>query len=148
MILGVYHFANPNLDLVKSNLPDHLSDQKQKEIAELLDLLANFKPTKIVVEAAPENTKVQNNYSEYLKGNYKLTADETAQIGFRLAKRFDLKQLYLADHQISMDFDALMAAATETKTRNFWNSFKKRWRKCKPCKNITGRLPSARLWQN
>jgi hypothetical protein len=140
MILGVYHFANPNLDLVKSNLPDHLSDQKQKEIAELLDLLANFKPTKIVVEAAPENTKVQNNYSEYLKGNYKLTADETAQIGFRLAKRFDLKQLYLADHQISMDFDALMAAATETKNTQFLELFQKEMAKVQAMQKHHGEI--------
>lgn len=125
MILGVYHFANLNLDLVKSNLPDHLSNKKQKEIAELLDLLAKFKPTKIVVEAMPENTKVQDNYSEYLKGNYKLTADETQQIGFRLAKRFKLKQIYLADNQIPMDFDALMAAAIETKNTRFLELFSK-----------------------
>ncbi|MEO6589836.1 MAG: DUF5694 domain-containing protein [Pyrinomonadaceae bacterium] len=125
MILGVYHFANPNLDLVKGNLPDHLSDKKQKEIAELLDLLAKFKPTKIVVEAEPENTKIQDHYAEYLKGNYKLTAAETQQIGFRLAKRFDLKQLYLADNQIPMDFDALMAAAVETKNTQFLEMFPK-----------------------
>jgi hypothetical protein len=40
MFLGVYHFHNPNLDVVKSNFPDHLSEKKQQEIAELLELLA------------------------------------------------------------------------------------------------------------
>lgn len=125
MILGVYHFDNPQLDLVKSSFPDHLSAQKQKEIAELLDLLAKFKPTKIVVEAVPESTQVQNNYLEYLKGNYQLTASETEQIGFRMAKHFDLKRLYLADHQIPMDFNALMAAANETKNTQFLELFTK-----------------------
>lgn len=46
MFLGVYHFNNPNQDVVKSNFPDHLSEKKQQEIAEVLDLLAKFKPTK------------------------------------------------------------------------------------------------------
>lgn len=123
MVLGVYHFANPNADYVKTEFPDHLSEKKQKEIAEVLDLLAKFKPTKIVVEAVPENTKVQNNYQEYLKDNYKLTANETEQIGFRLAKRLEHKQVYLADHQIGMDFDLLMATANETKNTQFLGFF-------------------------
>ncbi|HRH43908.1 MAG TPA: DUF5694 domain-containing protein [Pyrinomonadaceae bacterium] len=125
MILGVYHFANPNADLVKSNFPDHLSDKKQKEIAEVLDLLAKFKPTKIVVERVPENTVVQNNYQEYLKGNYKLTANETEQIGFRLAKQFGHERIFMADHQLGMDFDSLMAAANETKNTQFLQFFQK-----------------------
>jgi hypothetical protein len=125
MILGVYHFANPNADLVKSNFPDHLSDKKQKEIAELLELLAKFKPTKIVVERVPENTVVQNNYQEYLKGNYKLTANETDQIGFRLAKQLGHEKIFMADHQLGMDFDALMAAANETKNTQFLQFFQK-----------------------
>lgn len=123
MVLGVYHFANPNADYVKSEFPDHLSEIKQKEISELLDLLANFKPTKIVVEATPENERVKNNYQEYLKDNYKLTANETEQIGFRLAKRFNHQQVYLADHKIDMDFQSLMAAANETKNTQFLSFF-------------------------
>lgn len=123
MLLGVYHFANPNADLVKSKFPDHLSDKKQKEIAEVLELLAKFKPSKIVVEQVPENTQVQTNYQEYLKDNYKLTANETEQIGFRVAKKFGHEKIYLADHQLGMDFEALIAAANETKNMQFLKFF-------------------------
>lgn len=125
MILGVYHFANPNADYVKSDFPDHLSDKKQKEITEVLDLLAKFKPTKIVVEREPENIKVLDNYQQYLKDNYKLTANETEQIGFRLAKRFNHQQVYLADHQLGMDIDSVMKAANETQNTQFLQFFQK-----------------------
>jgi Family of unknown function (DUF5694) len=110
MVLGVYHFNNPNADVVKSNFSDHLSEKKQREIAELLELLARFKPTKIVVEAPPEQVAVQNNYLAYLKGEYQLTANESEQIGFRLAKRFRHAQVYLADHRLGFDFDSIFKA--------------------------------------
>jgi len=119
MFLGVYHFANPNLDVVKSNFPDHLSEKKQQEIAEVLDLLAKFKPTKIVVEAPPEQTSVQTNYQAYLRGEYQLTANEIHQIGYRLAKTLGHTQVYPADHRLDFDFNSIMAAAQETNNKYF-----------------------------
>src|SRR5262249_46910663 len=119
MFLGVYHFANPNLDVVKSNFPDHLSEKKQQEIGEVLDLLAKFNPTKIVVEAPPEQTSVQTNYQAYLKGEYKLRANEIEQIGYRLAQRLGHKQVYPADHRLDFDFNSILAAARETNNKYF-----------------------------
>lgn len=125
MILGVYHFHNPNADMIKTDYPDHLSEKKQREIAEVLDLLAEFKPTKILVEAAPESVSVQNDYQKFLKGEYKLTANEIDQLGFRLAKRLGHKQIYLADNRMGMDFNSVMAAAQETKNTQFLEAFQK-----------------------
>jgi len=125
MILGVYHFDNPNQDYVKTDFDNHLSEKRQKQIAEVLESLAKFKPTKVVVEAPPEAVKVQQRYESYLKGEYKLTANETEQLGFRLAKQFDHKQVYLGDHKIEMDFDAVMAAAQQTNNRAFLEGFQK-----------------------
>lgn len=123
MILGVYHFHNPNADLIKTNFPDHLSEKKQREIAEVLDLLAKFNPNKIVVEAPPEQTKVHENFQAYLKGDYKLTANEIEQIGYRLAQRLNLKQIHLADHRIGMDFNSVLTAARETNNKHFLDTF-------------------------
>lgn len=125
MILGVYHFHNPNADMIKTDYPDHLSEKKQREIAEVLDLLAAFKPTKIVVEAPPELNLVLNAYQSYLKDEYKLTANEIDQIGFRLAKRLGHKQIYLADNRMGMDLNSVMAAAQETKNTHFLETFQK-----------------------
>lgn len=128
MVLGVYHFANPNADMVKSNFPDHLSPKKQKEIEALLNLLADFGPTKIVVEAVPDNEKVRNNFLAYLGNSYQLTANEIEQIGFRLAKRLGHRQVYQADHKSGMDLSAVMAAASESKNTRFLAEFEKAMR--------------------
>ncbi len=125
MILGVYHFQNPNADVIKTDYPDHLSEKKQSEIAEVLGLLSEFKPTKIIVEATPENDSLQNDFQKFLKGEYTLTANEIDQLGFRLAKRLGHKRIYLADNRMGMDFNAVMAAAQETKNVKFLSTFQK-----------------------
>ncbi len=119
MVLGVYHFHNPNADLIKTDYPDHLSAKKQQEIAEVLDLLAKFKPTKIVVEVTPEHTSVQDEYQKYLKDEFTLTANEIHQLGFRLAKRLGHKQIYFGDNKIGMDMNAVIAAAQEANNTQF-----------------------------
>ena len=125
MILGVYHFHNPNADYVKTEFDDHLSAKRQPQIAETLALLAEFKPTKIALEAAPEAVNIQNDYAAYLKGAYKLTANEREQIGFRLAQQLGHQQVYLIDHLIGMDIAGVMKAAQQTNNRAFLASFQK-----------------------
>ncbi|MBX3299634.1 MAG: hypothetical protein KF736_09245 [Acidobacteria bacterium] len=119
MILGVYHFHNPGADLIKTEYPDHLSEKKQQEIAEVLDLLAKFKPTKIVVEATPENTAINDQYQQYLKGEFALTSNEIYQLGFRLAERLGHKKLYLGDNKMGMDMNAVIAAAQQNNNTQF-----------------------------
>ena len=125
MVLGVYHFDNPNQDYVKTNVDDHLSDKRQKQILEVVELLSRFKPTKIVLEAVEGTSSVPRNYEAYLKGQYKLTADERDQLGFRLAKQFNLKQVYPADHKIGMDVGEVIKAAQESNDRAFMDQFQK-----------------------
>jgi hypothetical protein len=125
MILGSYHFANPGLDYVKSDLDDHLSEKRQKQIAEVVELLAKFKPTKIAIEALPEAKSPQTNYAAFLKGEYTLKANESEQIGFRLAKRFGHAKIYQIDHKLDMDIGAIMAAAQQSGNRAFLELFQK-----------------------
>jgi hypothetical protein len=91
----------------------------------VLDLLAKFKPNKIVVEAPPERVQVLSAYQAYLDNNYKLTANEIEQIGYRLAKRLGHKQIQLADYRMGMDFDSVFAAAKETNNKHFLEIFQK-----------------------
>ena len=125
MVLGTYHFANPNQDAVKSNFPDHLGEKKQQEIAAVLDALAKFKPTKILLEAPPEDARLLAQYQAYLKDDFKLAANESYQLGFRLARRMGHSQVYLVDHRLGMDFDALMTAAQESGNKAFLELFQK-----------------------
>jgi len=50
MVLGVFHFNNPNADYAKFAGIDVLTPQRQKEIESVVDQLARFEPTKIALE--------------------------------------------------------------------------------------------------
>lgn len=101
LTLGTFHFEFPNLDIAKTDVDDQIDvfDSKyQKEIELIVDKLTKFKPTKIVIEREPEKQQTYDSlYTLYLNGKYKLTRSEDQQIGFRLAKRLNLKKLYCTD---------------------------------------------------
>ncbi|MBC5991945.1 DUF5694 domain-containing protein [Pontibacter cellulosilyticus] len=101
MILGTFHFAYPNLDVVKTEKSDQLdikSPESQRDIARLVNQMAKFNPTKIAVEAMPEKqAKLDSLYQAYLEGRYELGLNETYQLGFRLAKQLGHKRVYATD---------------------------------------------------
>ena len=118
MILGVYHFDNPGLDLAKSDLDDHLSPERQAEIAAVVAALAEFRPTQIMVEAV-DQAKLDASFA----ADEPLGASETQQLGFRLARQLGLSGVVAIDHRGDMDFDRLLAAATASQDRVFLESF-------------------------
>jgi hypothetical protein len=98
VVLGSYHMENPGRDRAKSEVDDVLQPERQKEIAELVGLLNAFKPTKIAVECSAKNqTKIENDYQKYLKGELELERGEEQQIGFRAAQSARLEKLYCID---------------------------------------------------
>ena len=110
-VLGTYHWANPNRDAVKTNYDDPRSPKRQSEVRALLDKLKAFKPTKIAVERPYGSTAVQETYAQYVAGEHELTASETEQIAFRLAKELGHSTIYPFDSRGSMDIDAVMKYA-------------------------------------
>lgn len=114
LILGTYHFANPGLDVVQVEVADILSPEKQAEVAEVVEALAAFRPTKVAVEVrAPGHARLDSLYSAYRGGNHDLGRNEVQQLGFRLADRFGHTRLFGIDHEGDFPFDALMAYAQE-----------------------------------
>lgn len=73
--------------------------------------LRKFKPTKIAVEAAYGDAKINERYERFLAGNYTLTANEIDQIGYQLAKQLNHKQLYPADYKMGLDIDGVIKYA-------------------------------------
>ena len=66
--------------------PDILSAQKQAEIAELIDRLKRFAPTKVALEMlASRQAKLDDRYAEYIAGSGTDDRNEIVQIGFRVA---------------------------------------------------------------
>lgn len=96
LVLGTYHMANPGRDIFNMQADDVLSPKRQQELAQLLDVLRKFRPTKIAIESDPWGKRPQQ-YSDYLAGKYELTRNEIDQLGFRLAKELGHKTIYPVD---------------------------------------------------
>lgn len=112
MVLGSYHFTGGGQDLHNAAVDDHLSPQRQAEIAEVIDVLTGFAPTKIMVELTPEHEAAFNAaYQAYLAGDRALTVNERQQLGMRLAARLGHERLYAIDHASDMNFEGMMGAA-------------------------------------
>lgn len=100
LLVGTFHFQYFNLDVVKTAADKQvniLSPEKQKEVQELVNYIARFKPTKIIIEGEPGDTTWSNRYKRYLAGKKVLGKNEIEQLAFRLAKQFKLDTLYGAD---------------------------------------------------
>lgn len=94
LVLGTFHMANRNRDIFNLQADDDLAPKRQQEIAQVIEVLKKFHPTKIAIEADLENSQIARDYSDYLAGKYALSRDETNQIGFRLAKELGHPAVY------------------------------------------------------
>src|SRR3954469_3837213 len=83
-ILGVYHMDSGQ-DSVNLQSDDVRSERRQKEIADLVEKLARFAPTKVAIESARNSTAWNTRYQQWVDGKYELGRNEIEQIGFRLA---------------------------------------------------------------
>jgi len=102
MVLGVFHFANPQADDYKPKFSVNILEEKrQKELDLLLEKIAKYKPTKILVEInrIKSDSIINRQYQNYLKGHFKIEdkVDETYQIGFKLAKNLNHKKIFCSD---------------------------------------------------
>lgn len=106
MILGTYHMANPGLDAVNIEADDVLSERRQAEMADLVNQLARFQPTRVMLEAPYASAVSQQRYERYRSGALELSRNETDQIGFRLAHQMGL------EHVNPIDFPMMMSGLT------------------------------------
>jgi hypothetical protein len=107
LVLGVYHMANPGRDVFNMNADDVLAPKRQAEIAQLIEVLKRFQPTKIAIEADMFG-KRQQEYSDYLAGKHTLSRNENDQIGYRLAKELGHKTIYPVDADGEFPYQRLM----------------------------------------
>ena len=91
MVLGTHHF-NENV----------LKKENQESIHRLIDLLATFSPTKIVLELEPTVSELLNaDYRKYLLDTSLISKkyNEVYQLGFRLAGKMQHDSIYFFDDQ-------------------------------------------------
>lgn len=98
LLLGTPHLANHNRDVFNVQFDDMLAPHRQLEIAACVERLARFRPTKVALEIGTAQEKGLNvDYHHYRFGTFPLTADETHQLGFRLAAGLNHPRLYAID---------------------------------------------------
>ena len=98
MVLGTYHMANPGLDLANVKADDVLKPQRQKELEALAAALAEYQPTKIVVERIARTPELlDHRYAEFTPAELGTNRDERYQIAYRLAHRLGQRTVYAID---------------------------------------------------
>jgi hypothetical protein len=99
LVLGTFHFADAGRDGYKPRFDiDVRSPERQREVEDLVERLAAFRPTKVAVERRPERqAELDSLYRAYLAGAYELGANEIYQVGFRLARRLGHTQVWAVD---------------------------------------------------
>ncbi len=103
LILGTYHMGGSS-DYIQTSTDDVLSPRRQREIEALVNALAAFRPTKIMVEAPLAHDSALNaRFRRYAAGQDTLRRNEIDQIGFRLAKRSGHSRVYAIDYSQDED---------------------------------------------
>jgi len=114
LILGTYHMNNPGKDLFNTKADDVLAPKRQAELAELIEVLERFKPTKIAVERDAGDQRIVKDYKDYLAGTHELTRNEIEQVGFRLAKELGHTTIYAVDADGEFPYARLVKYAKAT----------------------------------
>lgn len=95
MIVGTHHFN-------QEDHYDELSDENQVHIQSIINKLAEFKPTKVVIEKEVQNDSLFNAlYLQYRSNPLFIDSlpNEAFQLGFRLAHIMNHDRIYLFDDQ-------------------------------------------------
>ena len=119
MILGTYHMDNPEADAVNFEADDVLTAKRQRELQQLIEQLARFKPTKIAVEADTSlDAEVNAEYQNYLNGVYQSGRSEGDQVSFPLARKMQHPKIYCVDWFSRGDEEETVDVEAFAKTHN------------------------------
>jgi Family of unknown function (DUF5694) len=95
LFLGSYHMNNHGLDVANIAADDVLSPTRQHEVAAVIRILEDYRPTKVMIEVRQEKQKnIDRDLAASCKGQHPLSSEEYEQIGFRLACVLHHERLY------------------------------------------------------
>lgn len=114
LVLGTYHMANPGRDIFNMKADDVLAPKRPAEIAQVVEALKRFRPTKIAVERNVGDERIPRDYADYVAGKHELTRNEIEQVGFRLAKELGHAALYPVDADGEFPYPRLVKYAQAT----------------------------------
>ena len=114
LLIGIDHLGKKH-DVHNSPNIDSLAPQHQAEIKEIIDDVARFKPTKVMVERDYQDPKTTAEYQRYLAGKFTLGPNEVYQYGFRLAALAHNPSIYCIDtiQDFPFDYEGMTASAAK-----------------------------------
>ncbi len=98
LLVGTFHFGYPGLDAHKTAETDQvdvLSTQRQKEMAELAEVIMRFRPNKIAMESRGD--RLIREYRQHQTERTALGRNEYYQLGFRIMDLAKIDTLYAVD---------------------------------------------------
>ncbi|MFC3192888.1 DUF5694 domain-containing protein [Marinicella sediminis] len=100
MLMGTFHFDSPGLDVVKTEHINVMDETSQTYLIRLSERIAATHPTVVLLEFNPaSHEKINDEYQQYLAGNFTLPANEIYQLGFRVAKLAGLREVHSFDER-------------------------------------------------
>jgi hypothetical protein len=95
LLVGVFHFAQQDTSLFEI-----LSSSRQQELDDFVAQVAQFRPTKVMVEWQPyfRQRHIDSSYALHRRGEFALPRNEVYQLGFRLAAAAGLDRVWAIDH--------------------------------------------------
>lgn len=101
MLVGMFHFANPGRDMVKSRVINVMAAPNQAYLDGLAARLATFRPTDVLLECSPTvQGEYDKKFRDYVAGRFELPPNESYQIGFRVAKLAGLSGVTCFDEDV------------------------------------------------
>jgi hypothetical protein len=106
--LGTFHFAQA------PDFHDLMAPEQQAEIQAVVDSLAAFEPTKVVVEWPFDQAATFDSlYDAYRNGRHELSVNERQQLGMRLADQRGHDDIFAIDHKQPWGMQEVMEWAQE-----------------------------------
>ncbi|OFX02518.1 MAG: hypothetical protein A3E78_02275 [Alphaproteobacteria bacterium RIFCSPHIGHO2_12_FULL_63_12] len=102
MVLGTWHFAGSDSDVISIKTDSVLAPKRQRELEDAVQRLAAFRPNVIVTErvtAAPDY--VDPKFATFTDEDLATNADERVQVAYRLARRAGVARVIGLDEQPS-----------------------------------------------
>jgi len=130
LIIGSFHFNNPNFDAIKTEAFNVLADKPQQELEAITEKIKKFNPDKIFVEwDFDKQGELDSLYQLYVKGSYNkyiekykstdqfafYNENEMFQLAFRAGKKTGLNKIYGIDYFVSLPFDTVMNSIKKAK---------------------------------
>ena len=107
MIMGTFHFDNPQLDHIKTDIINVMDAENQRYLQTLSQNIATkYRPTHVLVECTPSyQATLDQKFADYLASTYTLELSENYQVGFRVAKQAGIDGVICFDNK-SVTFSA------------------------------------------